>query len=378
MAEPLHPLASRSELNYCSVAMKNLPEDLFELIEFEPHTLRVTSREGKHREFKQQINQRQISRYTKALAAFSNTDGGVLIFGVTDTPRHIVGVDPAEFPDEAQWSDCLNRDYAPEIDYTIREYEIANHTVIAIGVDRAKDLPIVCLRDNNFQREVRGVVQQQTLSQKGSIYYRRAGQTRPIYYAELKAILEKRDEERLQAFLQNLKIISDVGPDKIGILDMSERASEGDATRLYLSRETARNLNFIERGRFVESPDDGDPAYVVVGNVHLNQVVAGPLDPADQNLPTDAANSLRPFIHEFYLDGMPFNGQHVARLAKFSGIRGQGDSDQRYCIQDGKVNRVYYTRAGIQKLREMIEADPESALRSFASKATIDQYESLR
>lgn len=352
--------------------MRLLPPQLGDVIEFNEATLRVSSREGKHREFKQQLNQREVSRYTKALAAFSNTDGGILLFGITDAPRSIVGVNRAAFPDEAQWSDWLRRDFAPEINFGIREYEIGGRSVIAIGVDRGADRPFSCLRDSGYDREVGGRAKTETLTQRGMIYYRQAGQTRPIYHPELREILDRRDTEKLQSFLQNLKIISEVGPEKVGIIDVTRAVVPGEATRLYVSRETARNLNFIERGRFVESEDEGDPAYLVVGNVQLNQVVAGPLDPADQNLPAEAAAILQPLVAEVFDNAVRFTGQHLAKLAKHVGIRGAGNADPRFCIEDAKVKRVFYTRAGLDRLRQAINDDPEESLRSFASKATID------
>ena len=352
--------------------MKVLPADLSELIEFDTASLRVASREGKHREFKQQVNVREMAGYGKSLAAFSNTDGGVLLFGITDAPRHIVGIEGG-FPDEAQWSNALRNSFAPEIEFSVRDYSVNELTVVAVGVDQGKDLPIACLRDSSITRPGRD--KSEPLIQQGTIYYRQAGQTRPIQHLELRRILERRDAERLTAFLQNLKIISEVGPDRIGILDMTKGVAEGDTTRLYLSRETARNLNFIEKGRFVESADEGDPAYMVVGSVRLNQTLAGPLDPEDQNLPNEAAVKLLPVVQEIFGPDAKFTSQHLAKLAKHTGMRGDGPADPRFCIVDAKVNRVYYTRAGIEHLVREVRAAPAECLRSFGSKAAIEDYE---
>lgn len=354
--------------------MRALPDDLAELFEFDPATLRVVSREGKHREFKRQPNAGDMLRYGKTLAAFSNTDGGVIVFGVTDAPRSIVGIDDA-FPDEANWANSLRNAFAPEIDFAVREYVVEGRTVVAIGVNRAHDLPVVCLRDSSVDRMVNGRTKSEALLQQGAIYYRQAGQTRPIHHLELRTMLERRDADRLAAFMQNLKIISEVGPDRIGILDMSKGTGDGDTTRLYMSRETARHLNFIERGRFVESEDEGDPAYMVIGSVQLNQALAGPLDPEDQNLPNEAADKLRSVVEDVYWAGVPFTGHHLAKLAKHVGLRGDGPADPRYCIVDEKVRRVYYTRAGIEKLGEAVRATPAETLASFASKPTIEQFE---
>ena len=352
--------------------MKALPADLADLIDYDAASLRVSSREGKHREFKQQVSVRELPGYGKALAAFSNTDGGVLLFGITDAPRRIVGIE-GPFPDEAHWSNVLRGAFAPEIDFAVREYDVNGLTVVAIGVDQGKDLPISCLRDSSITRPGRD--KSEPLIQQGAIYHRQAGQTRPIQHLELRRILERRDANRLTAFLQNLKIISEVGPDRIGILDMTKGSAEGETTRLYLSRETARNLNFIEKGRFVETVDEGDPAYLVVGSVQLNQALAGPMDVEDQNLPGEAAATLLPHVRQLFGPDVPFTGGHLAKLAKHAGLRGDGSGDPRFCIVDAKVNRVFYTRAGIQHLEDVLRAQGAEALRSFASKPTLEAYE---
>jgi hypothetical protein len=354
--------------------MKLLPGNLDDLIDYDPETLRVASREGKHREFKQQPANNDMLRYGKTLAAFSNTDGGVIVFGVTDAPRSVVGINGA-FPDEANWANSLRNAFAPEIDFSVREYIVRGRSVVAIGVDRGRDLPIVCLRDSSVERNVNGRPRSETLLQQGAIYYRQSGQTRPIFHLELRSMLERRDADRLAAFMQNLKIISEVGPDKVGILDMSKGAADGNATRLYLSRETARHLNFIEQGRFVESIDEGDPAYMVIGRVQLNQTLAGPPEPQDQNLPTEAADKLRPAVEEVFWVGIPFTGQHLAKLARYVGLRGDEPADPLYCIVDQKVGRVYYTRAGLERLEHALRTSPGDALASFASRLTIEQYE---
>jgi predicted HTH transcriptional regulator len=65
----------------------NLPDDLSDVIQFDPQNFVITSREGKHREFKQAFVQSDFADYTKTLAAFSNADGGCILFGISDKPR---------------------------------------------------------------------------------------------------------------------------------------------------------------------------------------------------------------------------------------------------------------------------------------------------
>lgn len=174
-----------------------LPDRVEELIQFDGESLTVFSREGKHREFKQKFNQAEFSRYAKALAAFCNTDGGSLFFGVAEKPRRIEGVDPATIPDEAAWTDRLRRDFDPEIPIEVREYRVAGRCVVAIRVERHVQRPVICKRTRTAQIERRGRQTDQTITQECVVYYRQSGQTRPIAFTEMQNLLQERDERRI-------------------------------------------------------------------------------------------------------------------------------------------------------------------------------------
>lgn len=97
--------------------MSTLPDTISELIQFDTTTLSVTTREGKHREFKRDFTANDFSECTKLLAAFSNADGGILVFGVSEKPRLIIGV--KQIVDEAQWATTSRRSRSRDC----REYE---------------------------------------------------------------------------------------------------------------------------------------------------------------------------------------------------------------------------------------------------------------
>ena len=355
--------------------MRQLPDRVEDFIDFDPVSLRVSSREGKHREFKLEFNEALFSRYTKALAAFSNTDGGSLIFGVADKPKRIAGVDPERIPDDANWTDRLRQDFDPEIPIEIKEYQASGHFIIAIRVDRHAQRPVICKRNSTTRIEKNGRQVDETIIQEGAVYYRQSGQTRPIAYSELQAILQERDERRLRAFLQSVQIMQTIGAERVGIVDVSKTAAPGKETRLYVSREVANSLNFIDKGRFVESNEEGSPAYIVAGTVQLNEVIERPIDEADRNLPNEAAEQIRPAIEDLFGPGTPFTGQHLAKLARYLDIRNGEETDHRFCVYDKKVKRAFYRRAGIQHIIEMLRLEPDDCLRVFASQATIQAYE---
>jgi hypothetical protein len=136
-------------------------------------------------------------------------------------------------------------------------------------------------------------------------------------------------------------------------------------------------LNFIDRGRFVETQAEGIPAYVVMGTVQLNEIVHAPLDEADKNLPDEAAKALKPHIEKVYWPGLPFTAHHLAKLAKSLGIRSNDGCDPRYCVEEKKLKRLFYTQAGLELIRKRTSANPRQAIKSFASKTSIQQYDAL-
>ena len=298
-----------------------------------------------------------------------------MIFGVGERPRRIEGVDPAIIPDEAEWTDRLRKDFDPEIPIEVREYHAAGRTLVAIAVVRHAQRPVICKRTATVQIQRQGKQSDETVIQEGTIYYRQAGQTRPIAYSELQALLQKRDERRLQAFLQSVQIMQKVGPEKVGIVDASSTGIPGDSTKLYVSREVAKSLNFIDKGHFVEIDEEGSPAYIIAGTVQLNEVIERPLDDADRNLPNEAAGQIRPLVEELFGAGTPFTGHHLAKLAKHLGVRNGVETNRRYCVYDQKVKRAFYLRAGIEHIMERLQAEPDNCLPAFASKATIQAYE---
>ncbi len=52
----------------------------------------LRSRESNTVEFKQSFNKGSVAAYAKTMAAFANNSGGYIIFGITDTPRRIIGL----------------------------------------------------------------------------------------------------------------------------------------------------------------------------------------------------------------------------------------------------------------------------------------------
>lgn len=342
--------------------MFTLPKDLNELIQFDASSLAVTSRESKHREFKEDLLVANLSDYAKTLAAFANASGGYLLFGVSNKPRQIVSV--VKDIDEAQWVDRLKQDFDPEIPIAITHYTAGGLRVLAVGCDQIVNQPVVCKRSRSKvvtasdgkQRDIEVI-------REGTIYYRYAGQSRAIGYSELVQLIAEREERRVKSFMDTINVIQKVGVENAGILKMS-----ADSSSIFMTPETAKGLSLIDRGRLVTKR--GAPAYVIVGSVDVANVVHAQLPEADKNLPSEAAVALRPTVRNMFGPNTPFSPSQVTMALRHLGL----DDDNIHSVQEKKLRRKFVTRAGIQAIERLIKDKPLEAITAFGSKASIARF----
>jgi hypothetical protein len=187
--------------------------------------------------------------------------------------------------DEANWVNALRTDFDPEISIAIREYKIHGLTVYAVSVDEAVHKPVICKKSRSkLVADKNGKQKGVMIVQESAVYYRYAGQTKTIGYADFQHMLAEREAAYLRKMMETLQVVQKVGVANAGVMDMS-----GPKSSVYMSKETAKGLNLIDKANLVEKK--GAPAYVVMGNVDVNQIVHAPLEDADKNIPTEAALS---------------------------------------------------------------------------------------
>lgn len=338
-----------------------LPANFSEFVHFDAATGSVTSREGKRLEFKEGFIAADLSDYTKVLASFANASGGVIVFGVSNKPRMIV--DAKEMTDEANWANRLRDDFEPELPFAIKEYMVNDCRLYAVGVDPCLHKPVICKRTRSKVVEDKKVGKKDVgVLQEGAVYYRYAGQTRTIGFAELHTMLTERETQYLRKMMETLQVIQKVGLENAGIVDMSIPKS-----RIFMSKETAKGLSFIDKGQIVQ--EDGAPAYVVMGNVDLQQVVHAPLEEEDKNTPTEAAKALLKVVNEVYGIGR-IHPQQVTLLLRHMKI----DGDNVHSVIEKKMGRKYITRAGLRAVEDFIREDPGEAINVFGSRAAKNAF----
>ena len=218
----------------------------------------IKKRESYNLEFKQNF-QRDDSflRYIKTLVGMANNKGGMIVFGVKDSPHIPVGMTNTKF------RECDPKD----IDKTIREYfsseikwkfDIQSFQVKEFGlleVEEQEEKPVICKKNKS------GILRE------GAIYYRYRGETKEVEYPELVRILEKEREKERILWMQNIERIAMIGPRNAQILDIYKGEIDVGDHKILIDKGIIDKLNFIKEGHFTEKEGEGLPTLKLIGDV---------------------------------------------------------------------------------------------------------------
>lgn len=222
----------------------------------------IGTNEGVTIEYKQSFGWKSITEYFRAMAAFSNREGGYIIFGIKDKPHLLLGLETSalknfESRDNGEWTTNLRDFFAPEINWEKRTFVFEGKTYGIIYTYPAINKPIICKKTSGDLR-------------KGAIYYRYNSQNTEIDYPELNAIIETEKQKINELWMKRMHQIADIGVSKLALLDLSNGSLSGTRTTLYIDEPLLNEIKFVQEGSFVET--GGNPALKVVGEV---QTVVG-------------------------------------------------------------------------------------------------------
>lgn len=267
------------------------------------HTLRVTNREGSHREFKIAFDKEKLWKYAQTIVSFANRDGGVIFFGIKDTPRELVGISGYE-PDELVFSNFLKEYFEPEVPFILDTKEIYGKKILFAHVNQSADKPIICKKKKVQQFREKGKPDQEQL-REGAVYYRYSSSNDEIKYPELKKILDEKVQKVFHSLVENITLIKKVGHDRVAIVEATGLSGTNNTATVYITNETAKNMNWISKGRFSETEDEAEKAFYVVKEVEIKQGIeiekAVPSDPSKTHPLTKTALSNLVQINSVYL-----------------------------------------------------------------------------
>lgn len=279
--------------------------DLLEL-SVDSQSFRVTNRESERREFKLAFEKENLWKYAKTIASFANRDGGVIFFGIKDSPREVIGISGNE-PDELVFSNFLREYFEPEIPFTLDTKKIHGKKLLYILVGASMDKPIICKKKKVQQFREKGKADQELL-REGAIYYRYSSSNGEIKYPELKKILDERVQKVFHSLVDNITLINKVGHDRAAIVDAAGLSGDNTTATVYITTETAKNMNWISKGRFSETEDEAEKAFYVVKEVEIKHGIevekAIPTDPSKTHPITKTALTKAISVSSIYVDAI--------------------------------------------------------------------------
>lgn len=222
----------------------------------------VKTREGTQKEFKESFSFNALHLYLRTMAAFANAKGGYIIFGVTDNPRTLKGLEQSHLSqfdnlDRAKLTDGLNEYFSPEIHWEAGTFKLEGKTLGVIYVSESDDKPIVTKKSFNTGKQV---------VQEGDILYRYNSRSEKIKYPELNRIIIDSRERESQLLLEQFKYLIEAGAKNAAILDLSKNEVRGSGgQKLLIDQKLVDSISFIREGEFSET--EGAPTLKIVGEV---------------------------------------------------------------------------------------------------------------
>lgn len=230
---------------------------------------KVRTHEGVQREFKETFNYGSLPKYLKTMASFANAKGGYLIFGVTDSPRHLKGLSEESSTrfddlDRAKLSEALNEHFSPEIGWDSGTFKLSGRTLGVIYVFESETKPVIVKKTFNIGNKS---------VQEGDVLYRYNSRSEKIKFPELSRIMTESRERESRLLLGQFETLLEAGASNAAILDLSKGVVQGpNGQNVLLDAELIDKISFIKEGEFVEKA--GAPALKLVGDVQPANTVA--------------------------------------------------------------------------------------------------------
>jgi hypothetical protein len=197
------------------------------------------------------------------MAAFANARGGYIFFGITDSPRTVIGLSrkgKASFDnlDQAKFTEDLNELFSPEIHWTLGLIDLPDgKTVGAIYTFECNDKPLVARK---------AYQQQNAKIAEGDIFYRYNSRSQRIRYPELKRLLEDAKLREQRSMMKHIEALVRAGAANAAVLDFSDNILQGPTGQKVLIDESLiEQIAFIKEGEFDEVA--GAPTLKLVGEL---------------------------------------------------------------------------------------------------------------
>ncbi|MCM0032075.1 AlbA family DNA-binding domain-containing protein [Sandarakinorhabdus limnophila] len=207
-------------------------------------------------ECKEGFSLRNFSKPLRTIAGYANNRGGYLFFGVKDKPLGfaVCGLADDRFTntDQNKFSQTIRSVLEPTPRFRVASLKLDAMTVGVIHVEPHSAKPVIASKTEGDVVE-------------GAIYYRYPGETKAICYADLRAILDERDQRSREAILPMVQRLLELGPKDAMVANLADGQLEGGQRPIIIDQQLVERIKFIRDGQFDEV--DGAETLRLVGDV---------------------------------------------------------------------------------------------------------------
>ena len=219
-------------------------------------------RETQDLEFKGNFQFASMSKYLKTIAAFANNQGGVIIFGISDSPRKPEGMTNNQFEaiDSEKITQFLAKYFSPEILWEMQEYEIDGKKYGVMRISESPNKPVICKANADKIFE-------------GEIYYRYRGRSEKIKYPEIQSIFWEREELQKKTWMEHIEQIARIGPENISFIDLIRgEIPRRNGQNIVIDKKLLSSLKYVKEYESVEK--EGAEALKIIGEISGMDTVA--------------------------------------------------------------------------------------------------------
>lgn len=236
-------------------------------------------------ECKEGFSLRNFGKPLRTIAGFANNRGGYLFFGVKDKPDGfaVCGLADDRFTetDQNKFSQTIRSVLEPTPRFRVATMQLDSLTVGVIHVEPHGAKPVIASKSEGAVAE-------------GAIYFRYPGETKLICYADLRTILDERDQRSREAILPLVQRLLELGPQDAMVANLAEGKLEGGDRPILIDPQSLERIKFIREGEFDEV--DGAPTLRLIGDAQtVPAEIISPVRTVREEVTIDAI--LRNFIN---------------------------------------------------------------------------------
>jgi hypothetical protein len=297
----------------------------------------LKTRESRMVEYKKAFNWANKAKYSKTMAAFANSKGGYIVFGINDKPRTIIGLEDDSFDgiDSETISRYLKDTFSGGIVYDMETITTPNGLKIGwIYTYESSSKPVICSR--NDRKDLKD----------GAIYYRDGANSRDIKGYELQEIIYDRIKSSKDKFLDIISSISKQGVENVSILNLSDGGNISPYNKIILDEKLLSEIKIIKEGEFSEKK--GAPTLKIVGEIESKGVIY------DRDIDPEIKFPYRTKEIGMAL-GFPEKNStaNAAALLKFFNIEGNKEFMYTITIGDSVIKK--YSLEALERLRSLAD-----------------------